>query len=424
MESFQFKAANETGTIEIGTLDARSKAEAYDLLRARKLRPVAIESAKSGGITAKGQAAAAAAAAAPTGPVGHLPGAQLLLFTEEMSELLDSGLQLEPALRTIESRKEKSQLQPVAAYLRQQVRDGVSFSNALRSCGKCFSELFCSMVAAGEAAGALPKILRRQSEYYTIMADLKRRVTMALVYPSIVFTAGIALLIIFMTVLLPQLTQLLARTEQKLPIATRVLIGTSEFVGKYWWLMLLTAIGLAVAFRFWTKTPEGRMTWDRVSLQIPLLGKVLRGRFYAEFSQTLATLVANGVTLLNGLTLLERATRNVYIKKLLVRLSNRVGEGSSLSSSMRAVTFFPPELIDMITVGEQTGNLSGSLERSAKRYDREFSNHIAQVTNLIQPITILVVALFVGLVAYSMITGILTSVSGLKSHPATTQSAP
>ena len=165
------------------------------------------------------------------------------------------------------------------------------------------------------------------------------------------------------------------------------------------------------------------MTWARVSLRIPLLGKVLRGRFYAEFSQTLSTLVANGVTLLNGLTLLERAVSNVYIRKVLVRLSERVGEGSSLSGSMRAVAFFPPELIDIITVGEQTGNLSGALERSAKRYDKEFSNSIGQVTNLIQPITILVVALFVGLVAYSMITGILTSVSGLRAHTTPSQSA-
>ncbi len=337
METFRFKAANAAGALESGTLAARSKAEAYDVLRARKLRPVSIEpAARTAATTAKDGTKANAA-----GPVRSLANAQLLLFTEELSKLLDSGLQLEPALRIIETRREKSALQPVAAYLRQQVRDGVSFSNALRSCGKCFSELFCSMVAAGEAAGALPRILRRQAEYFAIMADLRRRVTMALVYPSIVFTAGIVLLVIFMTFLLPQLTQLLKRNDQQLPFATRVLIGTSDFVGGYWWLMLLVAAGAAAAFTFWTRTPEGRMTWDRVSLRIPLLGQVLRGRFYAEFSQTLSTLVANGVTLLNGLTLLERATPNVYIRKLLRRLSERVGEGGALSSSMRVVAFFP-----------------------------------------------------------------------------------
>jgi len=414
METFRFKAANEAGAVEIGTLAARSKVEAYDQLRARKLRPVSIEiESAAGGKPATGSGAASEAA----GPVQHLAGAQMLLFTEELSEMLDSGLQLEPALRVIESRSEKSALQPVAAFLRQQVRDGLSFSNALRSCGKCFSELFCSMVAAGEAAGALPSILKRQAEYFAIMADLRRRVTMALIYPSIVFCAGIGLMIIFMTFLLPQLTQMLQRNGGNLPFMTQMLISTNEFFAHYWWLVLLLIAVAAAGFTAWRRTPEGHMEWDRVSLRLPMLGQVFRGRFYAEFSMTLSTLVANGVTLLNGLTLLERATPNIYIKKLLVRLTDRVGEGSSLSSSMRSVAFFPPEMLDMITVGEQTGNLAGALERSAKRYDREFSNRIAQVTSLIQPATIMVVALFVGVIAYSMITGIFASVKGINSRP-------
>ncbi len=413
MENFKFKAATETGGIETGTIAARSKVEAYDQLRARRLRPVSIEMQKT---AASAAASAASGGGEAAGPVPHLASAQMLLFTEELSELLDSGLQLEPALRIIESRREKSALQPVAAYLRQRVRDGVSFSNALRSCGRCFSELFCSMVAAGEAAGALPHILKRQSEYFAIMADLRKRVTMALVYPSIVFSAGIVLLIIFMTFLLPQLTAMLKRTGTQLPLMTRILIGLSEFFGHYWWAVILGIVLVVTAFTAWRRTPDGRLTWDRVSLDIPLLGKVLRGRFFAEFSQTMSTLVANGVTLLNGLTLLERATPNLHVKKILVRLSERVGEGGALSSSMRASAFFPPELIDMITVGEQTGNLAGALERSAKRYDREFSNSIAQVTTLIQPLTIMVVALFVGFIAYSMINGILSSVSGLNAR--------
>jgi len=419
MEQFRFKASNSSGALETGTLAARSKTEAYNALIARKLRPVSIEMEKSAGAASGGRSSASVSA--PVGPVKSLNGAQLLLFTEELSELLDSGLQLEPALRVIESRSEKSALQPVAAYLRQQVRDGVSFSNALRSCGKCFSELFCSMVAAGEVAGALPMILRRQAEYFTIIADLRRRVTMALLYPSIVFTAGIGLMVIFMTVLLPQLTDLLKRTDKELPLVTRMLIGTSEFIGHWWWALLLIAAALVAAFVAWYRTPEGRLTWDRVSLRLPLIGLVLRGRFFAEFSQTLATLVSNGVTLLNGITLLERATSNVHIRGLLVRLSERVGEGSSLSGSMRALGFFPAEIIDMVTVGEQTGDLASALERSAKRYDREFSNQIAKVTSLIQPITILCVALFVGVIAYSMITGILSTVSSLRTHQENTQ---
>jgi Type II secretory pathway, component PulF len=407
MEQFRFKATTEAGVLEQGTIEARSKTEAFDLLRSRKLRPVSIEvQAGAGGTTAAKETEA-------VGPVRSLASAQILLFTEELSELLDAGLQLEPALRVIESRKENSPLKPVAAFLRQQVRDGVSFSNALRACGNCFSELFCSMVAAGEAAGALPQILRRQAEYFQIMDDLRRRVSAALIYPSIVFCAGIALLVIFMTLLLPRLTDLLAKSGKEMPLVTKMLISTSEFFMGYWWLLLAIVAALVGGFIAWRRTTEGRMTWDRVSLRLPLLGGVFRGRFFAEFSQTLATLVSNGVTLLNGLTLLERATPNVYIKTILVRLAERVGEGSSLSSAMRLTQFFPPVLLDIVTVGEQTGHLAGALERSAKRYDREFSAKIQRITSLIQPVTILVVALFVGLIAYSMINGIMTSVSGL-----------
>src|SRR6185369_14267613 len=133
--------------------------------------------------------------------------------------------------------------------------------------------------------------------------------------------AGIGLMVIFMTVLLPQLTDLLKRTDKELPLVTRMLIGTSEFIGHWWWALLLIAAALVAAFVAWYRTPEGRLTWDRVSLRLPLIGLVLRGRFFAEFSQTLATLVSNGVTLLNGITLLERATSNVHIRGLLVRLS-------------------------------------------------------------------------------------------------------
>ncbi len=406
MPSFQFKATSASGGIEAGLIDARSKAEAYNAIVARKLRPVSISVA--------GESATGEKSERKAGPVRHLSSADVLLFTEELSELLESGLQLEPALKVIESRKERSPLKAVAATLRQQVRDGVSFSNALRSCGNCFSDLFCSMVAAGETAGALPSILRRQAEYFVIMTDLRKRITMALVYPSIVFAAGILLLVIFMTFLLPQLTVLLSKTGQQLPLMTRLLVGTSDFFASYWWAVIILVGGIVAGFIAWHRTPEGRMTWDRVKLRIPLVGPILTTQFLAEFSQTLSTLVSNGVILLNSIALLQRATANVYLKELLGKLVERVGEGSSLSSSLRNMPFFPPVIIDIMTVGEQTGDLAGALQRSAKRYDREFSNQIDRVTALIQPITILVVALFVGVVAYSMITGILTSVSGLR----------
>lgn len=408
MASFSFKATSAGGGLETGVIEARSRAEAYQRILARRLRPVSIESD------------GAATAAAPEDAVATVPravtSAELLFFTEELTELLESGLQLEPALKVIESGRHMGILRAVAASLRQQVRNGASFSSALRRCGAGFSELFCSMIAAGEAAGALPSILRRQADYLTVVIDLRRRVSAALIYPSIVFAAGIVLLFIFMTFLLPQLTLLLSKSGQSLPFMTRLLIGTSEFLGAYWWLLGLGTGGTALAFGAWRRTPEGRLTWDRVKLQVPLIGGIVTCKFLAEFCQTMATLVLNGVTLLNGLALFQRATDNVYLKGLFDRLIERVGEGAPLSSALRNIPFFPDMLCDIITVGEQSGDLAGALQRGAKRYDREFAGKVQKLTAFIQPLTILVVALFVGVVAYSMITGILTSVSGLRSR--------
>lgn len=408
MGQFTFKATASGGEMETGVIEARSRSEAYHRLLARQLRPVVIEP--------DGAAAAEKFGVEPAAVSRPISSNELLLFTEELAELLEAGLQLEPALKVIESRKEAGMLRPVAASLRQQVRDGVSFSSALRRCGGGFSELFCSMIAAGEAAGALPSILRRQADYLNVVIDLRRRISAALIYPSIVFSAGMVLLFIFMTFLLPQLTLLLSKTGQKLPFMTRLLIGTSEFFGKYWWLVGLGLAAIALAFWAWRRTAEGRMTWDRVKLGIPIIGGIVTCKFLAEFCQTLATLALNGVTLLNGLALFQRATGNVYLKSLLARVVDRVGEGAALSSTLRNMPFFPGVLCDIVTVGEQSGDLAAALQRGAKRYDREFAGKIQKLTALIQPLTILVVALFVGLVAYSMITGILTSVSGLRSR--------
>lgn len=411
MANFTFRATATGGGLEHGVIEARTKAEAYSRLVARRLRPVFIQSEND----SAGQEQASSAELQSAQFKGRISSNDLLLFTEELAELLESGLQLEPALKIIETRKEATILRQVSATLRQQVRDGISFSAALRRCSG-FSELFCSMIAAGEAAGALPCILRRQADYLNVVIDLRRRISAALIYPSIVFSAGIVLLLIFMMFLLPQLTMLLSKTGQKLPLMTRLMIGTSEFLGQYWWLVGIMLGVSGFLFWAWKRTPAGRMTWDRVKLGIPIIGGVISCKFFAEFCQTLSTLSLNGVTLLNGMALFQRATPNVYLKGLLAKIVERIGEGATLSSSLRNQPFFPGVLCDIITVGEQSGDLAAALQRGAKRYDKEFALKIQKLTTLIQPLTILIVALFVGLVAYSMISGILTSVSGLRSR--------
>lgn len=405
MPVFVYQALQFGGGKTSGEIEAVSRQDAFTKLRAQNLQPFSL--------AARGAEAAAAAASVSSSGENILNRQQVLLFTEELCELLEAGLKLDRALQVIEQRQDKSSLSGVAASARQSLREGMTFSAALKKASPSFSELYCNMVKAGEASGTVSKILKRQVEFLTMMGDLQRRVTSALIYPSVIFSAGVALLIIFMTFLLPQLTALLGKTGQSLPLATRVLIGTSEFFGAYWWVILIVLAAGILAFRHYTSTGDGRAWWDRAKLQLPIFGPLLRMRFYAQFTQTLSTLLNNDVSLMQSMQLIRNATPNVYLQSLLEKISDNVQDGAQLSRAIQRIQFFPPTMIDIIQVGETTGDLGSALERSAKNYDKQLSVVIERVTALIQPMVILMVALFVGLVAYSMITGILTTVSGL-----------
>jgi len=249
-----------------------------------------------------------------------------------------------------------------------------------------------------------------------MVGELGKKVTSALVYPAIVFSSAILLMFIFLTFLVPQLSVLLGKSGQKLPVITQALITTSLFCAHWWWAILAFIGAIVTGLRMAVATPAGRAWWHRAQLDTPVVGPVLKARFYAEVMQNLSTLVSNGVTMLSAMDLMRAATGNVYLKGLLGKVGDMVREGSSLASAMRRTGFFPPVLLDILAVGEQTGDLAGSLARAAKRYDRELTSRIQHLTTLIQPAVILIVALFVGVVAYSMISGILSSVNALKAH--------
>lgn len=402
------------GRKEEGVLSARSRSEAFALLAARRLQPVLIREEEGGtpaGVPARADAASASTAAPRSLRLGS---AQQLLFIRELVELLEAGLQLEQALGVMENREERSPVKPVAGALRVRIREGASFSKAISEARAGFSPLFVGVCAAGEASGALPQILKSQGEFMAFVKELEGKLVSALVYPSVVLLAGVGLLIVFMTFLLPQLTTLLGKTGQKLPLVTRMLVGASDWFGQWWWTLLIAAVVIFVSHRAWVKTPAGRRAWDAFLLKVPLLGDMLLKRFLAQFLQTLATLVTNGVVLLNALALVRGTFGNTTIDAAIDKVSADVAEGISLSRSMKKQTVFPPALIDIVRIGEQTGDIGTALGRGAQKYDREFTVAMGRFSTLIQPLSILIVALFVGLVAYAMITGILTTVSGLR----------
>lgn len=349
----------------------------------------------------------------PQGPV-KLKRGDIILFTEELSDLLAAGLQLEPALRIMESRDELSGVKDVTTILRSRIRDGASFSQSLKVASPNFGELYCNLAAAGEISGALPKILRRQSEYLLSVQALTNKVTVAMIYPICLMVAGFAVSILFVSYLIPQLTQLLKSMGKELPMAAKAVLGVGDFVMGYWWAIALV-IGLVVyGFQRITSSPAYREPWDRIKLTLPFFGPLISQRFFVQFLETLSNLVGNGLPLLRALELTRDATVNRHLRSLLTKVIAMVGEGGSLSRSLRKVGFFPSLLTDMITVGEQTGDIEHSLERTAMRYEKELQKTIDRGTAMVTPIIIFFMAIIVGTMAYLMVSVILQSVTSIK----------
>jgi type II secretory pathway component PulF len=246
------------------------------------------------------------------------------------------------------------------------------------------------------------------------MDDLRKKVVSALIYPAMIFFLGIGLIFLFMTYLVPQLTSLFQKTGKDLPLLTKLLVQTSDFFSHYWWAIIAAAAAVVFGFLQFIRMPLGRTWWHTTQLRLPLFGSVLRRRYYAQFSQTMANLIANGIPLLNSLRLMTSATGNVHLRRLTEQVVEMVGEGGSLSRALQRVGEFPPLFIDMIAVGEQTGDLAQALERIGRRYDKELNISIQRLTSLIQPVVILIMAGMVGLIAYSIINGIFDAISGLR----------
>lgn len=430
MPVFSYKALGANGKVMTGEIDAADRPEALKAIERRGLQPVSLREATASAVPSaskgkvkqepepvpvNGKEAKKAEQDVPAGPV-KLKRNDVVMFTEELSDMLGAGLQLEPALRAMETRQELGNLKTVAYKLRQEVRDGTNFSTALKRVSPSFGPLYCSLAAAGEASGALDTILRRQAHYLKTLQELQGRLALAMIYPAFLMVAGISVSVVFVTTLIPQLTQLIQSTPGgKVPLGAQVLIVVSAFLKKWWIVMLLVIAAAAVFFKAWKDNEANRPAWDRIKLRLPLVGRVIASRFYVQFLETMANLVGNGLTLLRALELSRDATQNLFLRGQLVKVIEQVGDGRAFSKALVRTGVFPPLLIDMVSVGEQTGKIDQSLRRAAERYDRELNKDLQRIMALIMPAILIIMALLIGTMAYLMITAIFQTISNLGS---------
>ena len=427
MPLFAYKALSANGAVTTGEIDATDRPEALRVLDKKGLQPVnlketaAAASAKKTTANAKGKAeendrskakAEANEKPIPDGPI-KLKRQEVVLFTEELSDMLSAGLQLEPALKSMENRQELGNLKAVSFKIRQIVRDGVNFSVALKKVSPSFGPLYCSLAAAGEASGALDDILKRQAHYLKTLAELQARLILAMIYPAFLILAGICVSIVFVTTLIPQLTDLIESSGGKIPLGAAILIGISDFLTKWWIVIVLTLIASFIFFKAWKDNEANKPAWDRLKLRLPMIGPVITSRFYVQFLETMANLVGNGLPLLRALELSRDATQNRSLRGNLDQVIAQVGDGRSFSKALIRNGAFPPLLIDMISVGEQTGKIDQSLRRAAERYDKELDKDLQRIMALVMPTVLIIMACLIGTMAYLMITSIFQTISNI-----------
>lgn len=412
MPSFSYTAIDRTGNKVSGSVSVRNKADAYRELESRALTPVLVNPAPEGETGSKSGGAKPGKSSRNT----RLKRQELVLFTEELADLLDAGMNLERALKILQERQANQSIRSVSGCLRDEIREGSRFSKALAIASPSFDELYSSLVAAGEASGSLPEILRRLVVNLKQLFDLQRRTVGAMIYPITVMLACVVLLFVFSTVLMPSLSEMMQKTGQELPMITDLLIRFTNFMSAWWWLILGVMVGSAVGFRIAIATPAGREWWDRYKMQLPAFGPVIMGRFYAQFCHTMSNLINNGVPLHSSLKLVTRGTPNRFIRNRLEKVVLDVGEGTSLARSMEKTKSFPEQLVDRIAIGEQTGELGKAFSKAAAKYDEDLDVRIARLTTVVPTVMLVFVAAIVGVVAYCMITTIFGSMSGIRGR--------
>ena len=428
MPQFQFKARDAQGALVEGVVESPDRPAALrqiELRRCVPFRVVPVAEASSPGIDPDARPApspVAETAPATDRPAGRTPAVdrlnhtQRLLFTEQLAYLLSAGMTLDEALSILGKRLTQGNLRGIIEHLHSALVDGRSFSQALLDFPRSFPPLYVNLVQAGEASGALPDILKRLVAHLMAVKTLRDSVQQALLYPAILSVFGVLLVVLFITVLVPQLTSFFAKTGGSLPLPTRLLIKLNDVFVGYWWLGALTLLGVFAAYKMFTRTAEGREAWDRFRLKIPGYGRVIQYRFYAQFARTLGTLLHNGVTLLRAVDLLASISENAYLRKRLLAGRAELVEGASLSKAMSRQSVFPALMLDMMAVGEQTGRFADTMQMIADVYERELDRQVQIATAIIPPLIIVIIALLVGAVVFAIMSAVFSITTGLRGR--------
>ena len=327
----------------------------------------------------------------------------LSVITRQLSTLLHAGVTLVESLAAMVEQTDNEKLKLVLSQVKQRVNEGSSLADALGQHQKVFPDLYCNMVRAGESSGALDVVLTRLADFTENQAKLRSKIIGALTYPAIMSMIGLGILSILMVVVIPKITKIFEDRKATLPIPTKILLAISNFVRDYWWLLLLLVVIFVFSMVKYVKTDKGRLRWDRLMLDMPIVGKIQRMLSISRFSKTLSTLLQSGVPLLNALGIVRNIVNNRILALAIDDARVSIKEGESIAAPLKRSGEFPPLVIHMIAVGERTGQLEEMLNNVADSYQDQAENRINALTTLLEPLMIVFMGGAVGFMVVSIL---------------------
>lgn len=392
---FAYKGVTQAGRSTRGFVDAESaRAARAKLKREGVFLTELSESAAPVAAPAAGVALPARGLNFSLDRLRRISPLDLALATRQLATLVGAGVPLVQALSALTEQVENARLKGVIARVRDRVNEGSSLADAMAQAGP-FSDLYVGMVRAGEAGGALEQVLERLADYLESQVRLRNKVTSILIYPAIMLCFAIVVVAVLVTVVLPQITELLASLDRPLPWFTQAIIVGSHLARDWWWVAALAVGAGFAAFRAVSRTARGRARLDAIKLRLPIVGRTVRLVAISRFTRTLSTLLAGGIPIVRALDISKHVANNVVLGRAVDAARDSVTEGQSLASPLRASGEFPPVVVHMVEVGERSGELEAMLEKVAQTYEEQVETSVSRLTALLEPMLIL---LMVGIV--------------------------
>jgi type IV pilus assembly protein PilC len=388
MPTFEWKGTARNGQTQTGVLVADSKDAVINMMRRQQIVVTAVkEKGKEIALPKFG---------------GGVPPQSIAIFTRQFSVMIDAGLPLVQCLEILGSQQDHKVFKRVLIQVRQDVESGSNLADSMRKHPKTFSDLYTNMVAAGEAGGILDTILQRLATYIEKAVKLNSQVKSAMIYPVAVISIACIVVMVILWKVIPVFASLFASLGAELPLPTRVVIAMSNFIADFWWLITIVVVAGVYAFRRYYETYKGKRVIDATVLRMPVLGMLMRKIAVARFCRTLSTLTSSGVPILDGLQITARTAGNSIVEDAIMATRKSVEEGKTISEPLGDTEVFPPMVVQMIAVGEQTGALDTMLSKIADFYEDEVDLAVAGLMKLLEPVLIAFLGVAIGGIVIAM----------------------